>query len=156
MVEQLTNLKNNKFKATSSSAGASSGADGAVDHRTPVRKYLSSLNRSRASGAAPDPLRVGLGELRDPKRGKWWLVGAAWAGDPLAEHQAGLEQQGSLGGGGKGGKEAAGDAELARLARSQGMNTDVRKGVFNVLMSSEVRLTSSPSLLLVLEPALTA
>ncbi|GAA5850703.1 hypothetical protein JCM9279_006398 [Rhodotorula babjevae] len=135
MVEQLTNLKNNKFKATA--AGASSGADGAVDHRTPVRKYLSSLNRSRASGAAPDPLRVGLGELRDPKRGKWWLVGAAWAGDPLAEHQAGLEQQGSLGGGGKGGKEATGDAELARLARSQGMNTDVRKGVFNVLMSSE-------------------
>ncbi|GAA5901895.1 hypothetical protein JCM8208_006632 [Rhodotorula glutinis] len=135
MVEQLTNLKNNKFKATSSSAGASSGADGAVDHRTPVRKYLSSLNRSRASGAAPDPLRVGLGELRDPKRGKWWLVGAAWAGDPLAEHQAGLEQQGGLLG--KGGKEATGDAELARLARSQGMNTDVRKGVFNVLMSSE-------------------
>ncbi|KPV74588.1 uncharacterized protein RHOBADRAFT_28154 [Rhodotorula graminis WP1] len=135
MVEQLTNLKNNKFKAAGSSAGASSGADGAVDHRTPVRKYLSSLNRSRASGAAPDPLRVGLGELRDPKRGKWWLVGAAWAGDPLAEHQAGLEQQGGLLG--KGGKEATGDAELARLARSQGMNTDVRKGVFNVLMSSE-------------------
>lgn len=135
MVEQLSNLKNNKFKA--SSTGASSGADGAIDHRTPVRKYLSSLNRSRASGAAPDPLRVGLGELRDPARGKWWLVGAAWAGDPLAEHQAGVAAAAA---GGAGSGEATGDEELARLARKQGMNTDVRKGVFNVLMSSEVRV----------------
>lgn len=27
---------------------------------------------------------------------------------------------------------------MAKLARAQGMNTDIRRGVFNVLMSSEV------------------
>lgn len=37
-------------------------------------------------------------------------------------------------------KEAQGDKELAKLARQQGMNTDIRKGIFNVLMSSEVRI----------------
>ncbi|BGP41129.1 suppressor of glycerol defect [Rhodotorula kratochvilovae] len=121
MVEQLTNLKNNKLKPP--------GADGAVDHHTPLRRFLASLNKKRASGAAPEPLRVGLAELRDAeRRGKWWLVGAAWAGDPLAEHAAG---------GAPKSVEAKGDDELAKLARKQGMNTDVRKGVFNVLMSSE-------------------
>ncbi|GAA5827704.1 hypothetical protein JCM3770_005130 [Rhodotorula araucariae] len=133
MVEQLTNLKNNKLKAP--------GADGAIDHHTPLRKFLTGLNKRRASGAAPEPLRVGLAELRDAgRRGKWWLVGAAWAGDPLAEHAAGGAGAGaSRAGAGAGtvSAEARADDELARLARKQGMNTDVRKGVFNVLMSSE-------------------
>ncbi|GAA5933268.1 hypothetical protein JCM10213_001236 [Rhodosporidiobolus nylandii] len=123
MVDSLTNLKNNKVKPN---------ADGAVDNYSNLKKYLQGLNKKRASGAAPDPLRVSLPEIRaGTTRGKWWLVGAAWAGDPLAE----AAQQGNTLAFQT--KEAQGDAELARLARKQGMNTDIRKGVFTVLMSSE-------------------
>lgn len=45
MIEQLTNLKNNKLKQP--------GADGAVDHYSGLRKYLSGLNKKRASGPSP-------------------------------------------------------------------------------------------------------
>ncbi|GAA6011691.1 hypothetical protein JCM10207_004212 [Rhodosporidiobolus poonsookiae] len=124
MIEQLTNLKNNKQKQTS---------EGAVDNYSNLKKYLVGLNKKRASGAAPDALRVSLDEIRSSaSRGKWWLVGAAWSGDPLAEAAA-------AGASGLAFKtpEAQGDAELARLARKQGMNTDIRKSVFTVLMSSE-------------------
>lgn len=74
-------------------------------------------------------------------RGKWWLVGAAWGGDPLAEHQE--AQRGAHE------KTPAVDAEansenaLLKLARKQGMNTEIRRGIFVVLMSSEVRLLVS-------------
>ena len=36
----------------------------------------------------------------------------------------------------------ASDAVLVKLAKAQGMNTDIRKGVFTVLMSSEVRFSA--------------
>ncbi|GAA5834969.1 hypothetical protein JCM5353_003339 [Sporobolomyces roseus] len=125
MIEQLTNLKNNKLPKL--------GADGAIDNYSGLKKYLVSLNKKRASGAAPDPLRVSLSEIRSSAtRGKWWLVGAAWSGDPLLEAQQSgiLSEQVRT-------KESKSDAKLVKLARSQGMNTEVRKGVFNVLMSSE-------------------
>ncbi|GAA5991058.1 hypothetical protein JCM10908_006519 [Rhodotorula pacifica] len=125
MVEQLTNLRNNKLKQP--------GADGSLDLYTGPRKYLVGLNKRRATGAAPEPLRVTLSEIRSSTtRGKWWLVGAAWAGDPLAEETetSGQALQFQT-------KEAQGDKQLAKLARAQGMNTDVRKGIFNVIMTSE-------------------
>lgn len=91
------------------------------------------------TGAAPDPLRVSLDEIRSSTtRGKWWLVGAAWAGDPLAEEgdASGPALQFQS-------KETQGDKQLAKLARAQGMNTDVRKGIFNVIMTSEVLLIAT-------------
>ncbi|BGO92639.1 hypothetical protein NBRC10512_005865 [Rhodotorula toruloides] len=125
MVEQLTNLKNNKFKQP--------GADGAVDNYSQLKKFLVGLNKKRATGSAPEALRVSLSEIRaSTTRGKWWLVGAAWSGDPLAKTSTGGATLPVLQT-----KEAQGDKELAKLARQQGMNTDVRKGIFNVLMSSE-------------------
>lgn len=77
---------------------------------------------------------MGLDDLHNAERkGKWWLVGAAWGGDPLAERQEAK--------GGKAGvePEAASEDALVRLARKQGMNTEIRRGIFVVLMSSEVR-----------------
>lgn len=87
-------------------------------------------------------MRVTLDEIRSSTtRGKWWLVGAAWAGDPLAEEteSSGQALQFQT-------KEAQGDKELAKLARAQGMNTDIRKGIFNVIMTSEVRFCFSRGL----------
>jgi nucleolar MIF4G domain-containing protein 1 len=66
--------------------------------------------------------------------GKWWLVGAGWSGNPLLEREETLAAQPK-----KKIKTVRGDEEvLFELARKQGMNTDVRRGVFVVLMTSEV------------------
>ena len=56
-------------------------------------------------------------------KGKWRLVGAAWGGDPLVEHQQESHCQAE--------SESAPDAPsenvLLELAKKQGMNTDIRK-----------------------------
>lgn len=93
---------------------------------------------------AHDPLRVSLADLHSAEsRGKWWLVGAAWGGDPLAEHQESTataktqadndtqDEQSSA--------TVVTENALLKLARKQGMNTDIRRRIFMVLMSSDVR-----------------
>ena len=78
-----------------------------------------------------EPLRATLEDLRSAqKRGKWWLVGAAWSGDPLAENMENPMRTTSV---------ADQENRLLKLARKQGMNTDIRRSIFVVLMSSEVR-----------------
>ena len=91
--------------------------------------------------AAHDPLRVSLDDLHSAEtKGKWWLVGAAWGGDPLLEQQ----QASANRDGGAAPPETASESSLVKLARKQGMNTDIRRSVFVVLMSSDV----SPAMLL--------
>ena len=87
---------------------------------------------------AHEPLRVSLDDLHQASsKGKWWLVGAAWGGDPLAEQQgADTQNQSEV----KASDEMS--SSLIKLARKQGMNTDVRRSIFVVLMSSEVRKSS--------------
>ena len=81
-----------------------------------------------------EPLRVTLADLRQADtRGKWWLVGAAWEGDPLVEQQQ--QQQAHANGGAQ---AALQENALLRLAKKQGMNTDIRRNVFVVLMGSDV------------------
>ena len=84
---------------------------------------------------AREALRVALGDLHSAEtKGKWWLVGAAWGGDPLVDQQRDTSA-----------KQNEVDAvninntALVKLARKQGMNTDIRRSVFVVLMSSDVR-----------------
>jgi nucleolar MIF4G domain-containing protein 1 len=78
-----------------------------------------------------DPLRVSLEDLHSAEtRGKWWLVGAAWNGDPLVERKEGSKYAST---------RQDGDVNaLLKLAKKQGMNTDIRRSIFVVLMSSEV------------------
>ena len=64
-------------------------------------------------------------------KGKWWLVGAAWGGDPLVERQDAQRNTADA--------DAVSENALLKLARKQGMNTEIRRGIFVVLMSSEVR-----------------
>jgi len=106
-----------------------------------------------------------LADLRSAEsKGKWWLVGAGWRGDPLSDIQRGKEINSSTGGA-VAGENASGpskngttskplqkakaDAEneseqLLQLARAQGMNTDIRRSVFVVLMSSDVGVLFLP------------
>lgn len=125
MMETLTNLKSNKVKKTA--AAQHQGGDG-VER---LKKFLSGLSKKRHV-QAHEPLRVSLEDLRTAEtKGKWWLVGAAWAGDPLADRQQVASKRTS---------EVTDSSEnhsLLKLARKQGMNTDIRRSIFVVLMSSE-------------------
>ena len=81
-----------------------------------------------------EPLRMTFEDLRSAgSRGKWWLIGAAWGGDPLAENKENPAQVAT---------PANQENQLLKLARKQGMNTDIRRSIFVVLMSSEVRQES--------------
>ncbi|KAJ6513111.1 hypothetical protein C8R45DRAFT_857463 [Mycena sanguinolenta] len=127
MVETLTNLKNNKLKRNTT---LNQGAD-AVER---MKKFLTGLSKSRHV-MAHEPLRVSLQDLHSAEsKGKWWLVGAAWGGDPLVDRQDAAstmrEQQAASNG------DSANTA-LLKLARKQGMNTDIRRSIFVILMSSD-------------------
>jgi len=57
MIEQLTNLKNNKLPKL--------GADGAIDNYSGLKKYLVSLNKKRASGEFKTPPPILSSSLRN-------------------------------------------------------------------------------------------
>jgi len=63
--------------------------------------------------------------------GKWWLVGSSWRDNLVGEKPRHAPSIATAD------KEAVGSKSLLQLARQQGMNTDVRRSVFVVLMSSE-------------------
>ena len=88
-----------------------------------------------------EPLRISLSDLiTADSRGKWWLVGAGWAGNPLAER----EEQRLKTKTAKVMKPAMEQEEqLLEVARKQGMNTDIRRSIFVVLMTSEVSVLLS-------------
>lgn len=147
MIETLTNLKNYKTKK---SATQHQGGD-AVER---MKKFLSGLGKKRhgkprhacvsfpndrnpLSVQTHEALRVSLNDLRSAEtKGKWWLVGAAWGGDPLVDQQRGTSANQD-----KADAEDIGTTTLVKLARKQGMNTDIRRSIFVVLMSSDVRDT---------------
>lgn len=72
--------------------------------------------------------------LHADTKGKWWLVGAGWSGDPLVDRQRDAPEPKKR----EREVEAEDEGRLLELARKQGMNTDVRRSIFVVLMSSEV------------------
>lgn len=77
-----------------------------------------------------EPLRFTLADMRSSEtKGKWWLVGAGWSGDPLVEKDEKATEPT---------QENTENARLVKLARKQGMNTDIRRSIFLVLMTSEV------------------
>ncbi|WWC86492.1 uncharacterized protein L201_001369 [Kwoniella dendrophila CBS 6074] len=137
MVETLTNVKNGKVKSNQNSEGGNEAA-------MRMKKFLSGLGKKRRL-LAYEPLRVSLSDLLSAdKKGKWWLVGAGWSGNPLVEREQQLASTSNSGINNdkkksrKDNEDDITDEEaLLELARKQGMNTDVRRGVFVVLMSSE-------------------
>lgn len=78
-----------------------------------------------------EPIRASLDEMREAgSTGKWWLVGAAWGGDPLAKktiHFGKASQASRLNG----------EDGIEALARKQGMNTEVRRNIFRALITAE-------------------
>ena len=93
---------------------------------------------------AHEPLRVSLEDLHSAEsKGKWWLIGAAWGGDPLVDKQAEFMKTNGVSASNEEMTVDEDSNDLVKLARSQGMNTDIRRGIFVVLMSSDVWFFSS-------------
>ena len=129
-VQMVYDLKNNKQKTREAEERAADGALGRL------QKWLRKLEKG--SGANTAPFKVGWAELLEAdERGRWWLVGSAWAGRHAAGQQADKDGGGGGGGGGGGNggarpRKGAGSAEeqLQQLATAQRMNTDVRRALF--------------------------
>ena len=67
--------------------------------------------------------------------GRWWIVGSAWVGRdtnsaPSSQHGAAAVDNADMAG--------TSESWVLELARRQRMNTDVRKNIFCVIMTSEV------------------
>lgn len=89
--------------------------------------------------ASHEPLRFSLDDLHQADtKGRWWLVGAAWGGNPLVDAKENNLNSSSGNGTTKTSAKTV-ENQLVALARKQGMNTEVRRSVFVVLMSSDVR-----------------
>ena len=73
-------------------------------------------------------------------------MGAAWGGDPLVEHQQASQNQTE----GVPTPDTPSENVLLKLAKKQGMNTDIRRSIFVVLMSSDVSTLFAPLIICVL------
>ena len=82
-----------------------------------IRKTFKSVVK-----ANPPNLQLTLLDLHNAEtKGRWWLVGAAWVGHEETDKADPLKF----------------DSKLLQLARKNHMNTDVRRNLFCIIMSSE-------------------
>ncbi|XP_077411196.1 nucleolar MIF4G domain-containing protein 1 isoform X2 [Vanacampus margaritifer] len=105
----------------------------------PVEK-LKKLQRTliqRNVAGSDMKLRVSLDNLLSADQvGRWWIVGSSWSGAPMISEQ----ENKSVG-------EGQFTTKVLELARKQRMNTDVRRNIFCVLMTSEDYLDAFDKLL---------
>ncbi|KAJ3401777.1 suppressor of glycerol defect [Chytriomyces hyalinus] len=134
MIETIMDLKNNKHKSSKKNvATGASGAATSLQHEK-LSKFISNLLRRRG---VPDreALRVTLDDIKNVhSKGKWWLVGSAWAGHSGdgSTVRSGVDSATAV----QDSVEGAG-TDLLKLAKAQRMTTDIRRGIFVILMSSE-------------------
>lgn len=127
MIETIDDLKNNKMRAGGQASAVTS------EHTIRMKKILGTLNSRSIKGS--ESLRIGLEDIRgSDKKGKWWLVGASWAGNATASDDAPKDQFQRKR---KSGAEYAGTSDLFQLAKEHRMNTDIRRGIFVAIMSAE-------------------
>ncbi|KAF9938761.1 suppressor of glycerol defect [Modicella reniformis] len=129
LLETLTALKANRMKGSS----ANSTTSGIItESTTRMKKFLSGLSKKRTT-LPSEPMRVGLLDIRQVKtKGKWWLVGSSWKNNMVGEESTGKPSSTSTAD-----DMLEAEDELLKLARKNKMNTDVRRSIFVVLMSSE-------------------
>ncbi|NXG56122.1 NOM1 protein, partial [Hemiprocne comata] len=104
-----------------------------------LRKLQRTLVHSSGSGKDTQ-LRVSLESLLSADRvGRWWIVGSSWSGVPMINDTQSKTQE----------KLHIGkvSSKILDLARKQRMNTDIRRSIFCVLMTSEDFLDAFEKLL---------
>uniref|UniRef100_A0A8C6WYI8 Nucleolar MIF4G domain-containing protein 1 n=1 Tax=Neogobius melanostomus TaxID=47308 RepID=A0A8C6WYI8_9GOBI len=86
---------------------------------------------SRSASGSDMKLRVSLDSLlRAEHVGRWWIVGSSWSGAPMISDKGTTPAKETP-------PVGLFSAKVLDLARKQRMNTEVRKNVFCVLMTSE-------------------
>lgn len=129
MIDTITDLKNNKIKSASGSSITS-------EHIAKMRKILGSLNNLRTIRAS-EPINISRADIHDStKKGKWWLVGASWREDPLETARKELSGLPTDSTPGAPEDDSEGEPDLASIAKSNRMNTDVRRSIFIAIMSA--------------------
>ncbi|ONH69427.1 Suppressor of glycerol defect protein 1 [Cyberlindnera fabianii] len=122
LIETITNLRNNKSKN--------------MNEQTQqlvirMKKVLATVNNRMN-----EPLQVSLDDIHNiDTKGKWWLVGSAWKGNQASEAsgvndvEMNTEEMNDI-------LDSA-EPNWMELARSQRMNTDIRRAIFITIMSSQ-------------------
>ncbi|XP_053714338.1 nucleolar MIF4G domain-containing protein 1 [Synchiropus splendidus] len=105
-----------------------------------LRKLQRTLINRSASGSDMK-LRVSLENLLSADQvGRWWIVGSSWSGAPMINEEGKTSSKDSS-------VEGQFSNKVLELARKQRMNTDVRRNIFCVLMTSEDYLDAFEKLL---------
>lgn len=131
MLETIANVKNNKIKN-----GQTAGGQGDKEMVSKMKKFLNGLSKKRAVRST-EALRVSLDDIHNVEtKGKWWLVGSSWKDNLVGTKSkyASSKVPEDLK------KDQSLQETLLKLARKQGMNTDIRRTIFVTIMSSEVSL----------------
>nr|XP_020507731.1 nucleolar MIF4G domain-containing protein 1 [Labrus bergylta] len=132
MLETMMALKNNDMRKIP-------GYDPEPVER--LRKLQRTLI-NRSAGGSDVKLRVSLENLLAAEQvGRWWIVGSSWSGAPMINKEEGnaSSKQGAA--------EGQFSAKVLDLARKQRMNTEVRRNIFCVIMTSEDYLDAFEKLL---------
>lgn len=131
MLETMLALKNNDMRKIP-------GYDPEPVER--LRKLQRTLIH-RSIGGSDMKLRVSLDcLLRAEQVGRWWIVGSSWSGAPMISDQGSTAAKEST-------SVGQFSAQVLELARKQRMNTEVRRNIFCVLMTSEDYLDAFEKLL---------
>ncbi|KAJ3124246.1 suppressor of glycerol defect [Nowakowskiella sp. JEL0407] len=136
MLETITELKNNRVRKGVSGANADANAI----QLERMKKFVGMVIKKRQINGS-EPLRMSMSDIRNVKtRGKWWLVGSAWTPSELMANNNSKSKKSTTTTKSDGDDQKKSDnlmEKLMLLARKQKMNTDVRKNIFVVLMSSD-------------------
>ncbi|TDG97365.1 hypothetical protein EPR50_G00225340 [Perca flavescens] len=131
MLETMLALKNNDMRKIP-------GYD--PEPMEKLRKLQRTLIQRRAGGSDMK-LRVSLNNLLAAEQvGRWWIVGSSWSGAPMIGEQGNTTSKQST-------AEGQFSAKVLELARKQRMNTEVRRNIFCVIMTSEDYLDAFEKLL---------
>ncbi|KAI8058192.1 armadillo-type protein [Syncephalis plumigaleata] len=135
MIEMIQDLKNNKVKKRGALANQANATKEII---TTLKKFIGNMNKKRHV-VTGEPFNVSLTDIRSVKtKGKWWLVGASWVGNQVDgnDDDQSMDQSTKTTTMKTTNKKSASDQLLA-LARKQNMNTDIRRSIFVIIMSSE-------------------
>eukprot|EP00041_Stephanoeca_diplocostata_P021587 m.504361 g.504361 ORF g.504361 m.504361 type:complete len:944 (-) comp21859_c0_seq1:276-3107(-) len=134
MIDTIADLKSNRRKLVKGV-----GAQFDTLHKA-IRSFAQVMHAT-----IHDPLRIPWDDLLNAAdKGRWWLVGSAWAGrsqGAAAAKQGTADSLFSTGPdaepGAQGNDADAPSAALVRAAAKQRMNTDARRKIFYIIMGSE-------------------
>eukprot|EP00794_Sanderia_malayensis_P003193 gene3193-3665_t len=118
MLDVITALRNNNLRKIPQ-------YDPSVIER--ARKVLKGVIRNK-DVIGDMQLRISLKDLLQVKdKGRWWVIGSAWTGRDDEDDMMTSDRQ----------TNSTGYGEIIKIAKQQRMNTEIRKNIFCVMMSSE-------------------